>query len=66
MKYRYKKQSFTLIPTGVSLLVGGNNAGKSTLIQALSVWEFCRTILLHEKGGILLLRKASEMAKDLE
>lgn len=47
---KYKQQSFTLKPTGVSLLVGGNNAGKSTLIQALSVWEFCKMILLHEKG----------------
>ncbi len=47
---KYKQQSFTLKPTGVSLLVGGNNAGKSTLIQALSVWEFCKMILFHEKG----------------
>ncbi len=47
---KYKKESFELKPTGISLLVGGNNAGKSTLIQALSVWEFCKMILLHEKG----------------
>lgn len=47
---KYKQQSFDLKPTGVSLLVGGNNAGKSTLIHALSVWEFCKMILLHEKG----------------
>ena len=47
---KYKNQSFKLNPTGVSLLVGGNNSGKSTLIHALSVWEFCKMILLHEKG----------------
>lgn len=47
---KYKQQSFKLKPTGISLLVGGNNAGKSTLIHALSVWEFCKMILLHEKG----------------
>lgn len=47
---KYKNESFSLNPTGVSLLVGGNNAGKSTLIHALSVWEFCKMILLHEKG----------------
>ena len=47
---KYKKQTFELNPTGVSLLVGGNNAGKSTLIHALAVWEFCKMILLHEKG----------------
>lgn len=47
---KYKKQRFDLKPDGVTLLVGGNNAGKSTLIHALSVWEFCKMILLHEKG----------------
>jgi ABC-type cobalamin/Fe3+-siderophores transport system ATPase subunit len=47
---KYKDQSFTLNPKGVSLLVGGNNSGKSTLIHALAVWEFCKMILLHEKG----------------
>lgn len=47
---KYQKKTFYLHPTGVTLLVGGNNAGKSTLIQALSVWEFCKMILLHEKG----------------
>lgn len=47
---KYKSQSFNLNPSGVSLLVGGNNAGKSTLIHALAVWEFCKMILLHEKG----------------
>ena len=47
---KYKEQSFSLNPIGVSLIVGGNNSGKSTLIHALSVWEFCKIILLHEKG----------------
>jgi predicted ATPase len=36
---KYKAQSFTLKSKGTSLLVGGNNAGKSTLIHSLSVWE---------------------------
>lgn len=47
---KYKEQAFNLKSTGVTLLVGGNNAGKSTIIHALSVWEFCKMILLHEKG----------------
>lgn len=47
---KYKSQSFVLKPKGITLLTGGNNIGKSTLIHALSVWEFCKMILLHEKG----------------
>ena len=34
---KYKSQKFSLKSNGVTLLVGGNNAGKSTLIHALSV-----------------------------
>ena len=47
---KYKSQTFNLKPESLTLLVGGNNAGKSTLIHALAVWEFCKMILLHEKG----------------
>lgn len=47
---KYKSQEFILNSKGVSLLVGGNNSGKSTLIHALAVWEFCKMVLLHEKG----------------
>ena len=55
---KYKSQRFTLNPSGVTLLIGGNNAGKSTLIHALSVWEFCKMILLHEKGRSFLSQSA--------
>ena len=30
---------------GLSLLVGGNNEGKSSILHALAVWEFCKTFL---------------------
>lgn len=55
---KYKSQVFTLKSNGLTLLVGGNNAGKSTLIHALSVWEFCKMILLHEKGRAFLSQTA--------
>jgi AAA domain len=36
---------------GVSLLGGGNNAGKSTILHGLAVWEFCRTAIEMERGA---------------
>ena len=47
---KFKDQEFNLNPNGVTLLVGGNNSGKSTLIHALAIWEFCKMVLQHEKG----------------
>ena len=47
---QFKDQSFTLHP-GVSLLGGGNNAGKSTILHGLAVWEFCRTATEMERGA---------------
>lgn len=32
------------------MIAGANNSGKSTILHALAVWEFCRTILEAEKG----------------
>lgn len=47
---QFKDQSFEL-HTGVSLPVGGgNNAGKSTILHGLAIWEFCRTAIEMERG----------------
>jgi predicted ATPase len=46
---QFKEQAFDLHP-GVSLLGGGNNAGKSTILHGLAVWEFCRTAIEMERG----------------
>ena len=46
---QFRDQSFDLRP-GVSLLGGGNNAGKSTILHGLAVWEFCRTAIEMERG----------------
>lgn len=63
---KYKSQKFLLRPNGLTLLVGGNNSGKSTLIHALSVWEFCKMILLHEKGREIFNQDEWKKVKDLE
>jgi predicted ATPase len=46
---QFKKDSFFLHP-GISLLGGGNNAGKSTILHGLAIWEFCSTALAMERG----------------
>ncbi len=47
---QFKDNAFDLHP-GVSLLGGGNNAGKSSILHGLAVWEFCRTAIEMERGA---------------
>lgn len=49
---RFKQFSSTSIDfkDGLSLIVGGNNSGKSSVLQALAAWQFCKTLLEIEKG----------------
>lgn len=47
---KFKDTSFALFPTGLSLLAGGNNSGKSTFLQAIAVWDFCVAVLQNERG----------------
>lgn len=46
---RFKSESFVLKPEGVTFLAGGNNSGKSTLLHALTVWDYCRSVVEQEK-----------------
>jgi energy-coupling factor transporter ATP-binding protein EcfA2 len=43
--------AFSLKPDGVTFLAGGNNSGKSTLLQALAVWEFARAVIEVGRGS---------------
>jgi len=52
---QFQDTTFRLHPSGISFLAGGNNSGKSTLLQAIAVWEFCRFVLEMEKGRESLL-----------
>jgi hypothetical protein len=47
---QFPEQDFGLHPSGVSLLAGGNNAGKSSILHGLAIWEFCRTAIEMERG----------------
>jgi recombinational DNA repair ATPase RecF len=58
---RFKQFRATTIKLnpGITLLAGGNNAGKSSLLHGLAVWEFCRTATLMERGEQGLLAAAT-------
>lgn len=47
---KFTDTEFELLKDGLTFLAGGNNSGKSTLLQALAVWEFCKTVLRMERG----------------
>lgn len=52
---QFKSETISLKPRGLTFLAGGNNSGKSSLLQAIAVWEFARTILSMERGHKSLL-----------
>lgn len=47
---QFRNQTFELHPNDLTLFVGGNNSGKSTLLEALSIWEYSKNILMYVKG----------------
>lgn len=47
---QFKDCEIELGGTGLLLLAGGNNTGKTSLFHGLAVWEFCRTLVEAEKG----------------
>lgn len=51
--HRFKKYRDTVIAfcPGITLLAGGNNSGKSTVLQGIAIWEFCKTVLNTERGA---------------
>jgi predicted ATPase len=51
---QFRDQVFDL-HAGVSLLGGGNNVGKTTILHGLAIWEFCRTAIEMERGPEMLL-----------
>ncbi|MCL2639013.1 MAG: AAA family ATPase [Oscillospiraceae bacterium] len=53
---RFKNEKIELHELGTTLMVGGNNSGKTSLIQALSIWEFCKMFLEHEGGKNALIK----------
>lgn len=53
---RFKNNTIDIHPNALTFIVGGNNSGKSSILHALAVWEFCKTILVFEKGITSILQ----------
>lgn len=48
---QFRSQDASLLE-GISLVVGANNSGKSSILQALGTWQFCKTLIEIEKGRL--------------
>jgi energy-coupling factor transporter ATP-binding protein EcfA2 len=48
---RFRREAIALSTNGTTLLAGPNNSGKSTLLHALAVWNFCVFVLSRAKGA---------------
>jgi energy-coupling factor transporter ATP-binding protein EcfA2 len=56
---RFKNSTeFEFADNGVTFLAGGNNSGKSTLLQAMDVWEFARSVIEVNRGKRAFLENA--------
>lgn len=53
---RFRETSVTLSPATTTLLVGANNQGKSTLLHALALWQFAKTVMTFYKGERAILQ----------
>jgi hypothetical protein len=62
---KFKHTPFDLNSSGLTFLAGANNSGKSTLLQAMAVWEFCKIVLEMERGRESLLTGYSKQGLGL-
>lgn len=56
---QFKHSTIEILPTGVTLISGENNSGKTSLLHALAIWNFCKTILINEKGVSCLFQDSA-------
>lgn len=59
-RFKQFKDTEIELRQGVSLAAGANNSGKSSMLHALAVWEFCRTATVMERGAKGILPDATK------
>jgi predicted ATPase len=47
---RFREKTIHFKPFQLQVLAGANNSGKSTILHALAVWEYCKTLHFYERG----------------
>src|SRR5438445_60661 len=47
---RFRSETFEFQPSGVTFIAGGNNSGKSSILHALALWEYCRRMMETKHG----------------
>ncbi|MDP1846262.1 MAG: AAA family ATPase [Solirubrobacteraceae bacterium] len=62
---QFGEGSFDLHPSGLTLVAGGNNSGKSSLLHGFAVWEFCRTAIEMERGEATFVQGQSRQGLGL-
>ena len=45
-----------ILKDNISLVVGGNNSGKSSVLHAIAVWEYAKQVLIYEKSPKAILQ----------
>jgi len=53
---RFRDETFEFEPTGLTVVAGGNNSGKSSILHALAMWEYCRRRIETQHGRTALER----------
>ena len=50
-----------ILKDNISLVVGGNNSGKTSVLHALAVWEYAKQVLCTKKVHGLCIMDSQEM-----
>jgi ABC-type branched-subunit amino acid transport system ATPase component len=51
---RFRLETFEFLPNGITFIAGGNNSGKSSILHALALWEYCRRMMEAKHGRVAL------------